>query len=238
MNPRAEIARKTRRSFLVGGLAAAAGYAGYRWISNREPAMGTPGPLRKTLEVNESLARAYYRSGRLAPQFLVTEARMPKVNGVVGIDDDGFDAAAWKLLLDDKAQLTMADIRSLPRVDSVTEIKCIEGWSEVCHWTGARFSDFAEKFAPGARTKYVSMVTPNQGYFVGLDIESAMHPQTLLCYEMNSAPLTAEHGAPLRLVIPVKYGIKNIKRIGSIQFTDQRPQDYWANEGYDWYAGL
>ena len=82
------------------------------------------------------------------------------------------------------------------------------------------------------------MVTPNQGYFVGLDMESAMHPQALLCYEMNSAPLTAEHGAPLRLVIPVKYGIKNIKRIGSIQFTDQRPEDYWANEGYDWYAGL
>ena len=238
MNVQAEITRKTRRSFLVGGLAAAAGYAGYLWIGNSEPSMGTPGPLRKTLEVNESLAEAYYRSGRLAPEFPVAEARMPKVNGVVGIDDDGFDAAAWKLLVDDKAQLTMADIGSLPRVDSVTEIKCIEGWSEVCHWTGARFSDFAEKFAPGARTKFVSMATPNQGYFVGLDMESAMHPQALLCYEMNSAPLTAEHGAPLRLVIPVKYGIKNIKRIGSIQFTDQRPEDYWANEGYDWYAGL
>jgi len=69
-------------------------------------------------------------------------------------------------------------------------------------------------------------------------MESAMHPQTLLCYEMNGAPLTGAHGAPLRLTIPVKYGIKNIKRIGSIQFTDNRPEDYWANEGYDWYAGL
>ena len=238
MNPQAEMARKTRRSFLVGGLAAAAGYAGYRWIENSEPAMGTPGALRSTLQVNEKLARAYYRDGRQTPEFAVADARMPKVNGVVGIDDDGFDAAAWKLLVDDKAQLTMADIRGLPRVDSVTEIKCIEGWSEVCHWTGARFSDFAVKFAAGVRTKYVSMVTPNHDYFVGLDMESAMHPQTLLCYEMNSAPLTAGHGAPLRLVIPVKYGIKNIKRIGSIQFTDQRPEDYWANEGYDWYAGL
>ena len=55
---------------------------------------------------------------------------------------------------------------------------------------------------------------------------------------MNGEALTAEHGAPLRLVIPVKYGIKNIKMIGTIRFTDQRPADYWARRGYDWYAGL
>ncbi len=54
---------------------------------------------------------------------------------------------------------------------------------------------------------------------------------------MNGEPLQPEHGAPLRLVIPVKYGIKSIKRIGSIHFTDKRPDDYWAERGYDWYAG-
>jgi DMSO/TMAO reductase YedYZ molybdopterin-dependent catalytic subunit len=82
------------------------------------------------------------------------------------------------------------------------------------------------------------MKTPDQAYFVGLDSASALHPQTLLCYEMNGADLTGAHGAPLRLVIPVKYGIKNIKRIGEITYTNERPEDYWANEGYDWYAGL
>lgn len=65
-----------------------------------------------------------------------------------------------------------------------------------------------------------------------------MHPQTLLAYEHNGKALTGEHGAPLRLVIPVKYGIKNIKRIGSIQYTNEKPGDYWAEEGYDWFAGL
>jgi hypothetical protein len=74
-------------------------------------------------------------------------------------------------------------------------------------------------------------------YYVGLDIASALHPQTLLCYEMNGQPLTPQHGAPLRLVIPVKFGIKNLKRIGTIRFTDVRPADYWAERGYDWYAG-
>jgi DMSO/TMAO reductase YedYZ molybdopterin-dependent catalytic subunit len=237
MNAQAEIARKTRRSFLVGGLAAAAGYAGYRWIGNSEAVEGTPKPLRKTLETNEKLARAYYSNGRLAPEFALAKARMPKVNGLIGIDDV-FDVSTWKLQVNERVPLTIADIRSLPRVESITELKCIEGWSQVCRWTGARFSDFVAKFAPEARTQFVRMATPNQEYFVGLDMESAMHPQTLLCYEMNGEALTAPHGAPLRLVMPVKYGIKNIKRIGSIQFTDQQPEDYWANEGYDWYAGL
>ena len=82
------------------------------------------------------------------------------------------------------------------------------------------------------------MKTPNKEYYVGVDMPSALHPQTLLAYEMNGAPLTDDHGAPLRLMTPVKYGIKNIKRIGSIEFTTTRPDDYWAERGYDWYAGL
>jgi DMSO/TMAO reductase YedYZ molybdopterin-dependent catalytic subunit len=65
-----------------------------------------------------------------------------------------------------------------------------------------------------------------------------MHPQTLLAYERNGKPLEPEHGAPLRLVIPVKYGIKNIKNIGLIRYTRDKPRDYWAEEGYDWFAGL
>jgi len=84
----------------------------------------------------------------------------------------------------------------------------------------------------------VGLETPDSGYYVGLDSDSALHPQTLLCYEMQGAPLTPAHGAPLRLVTPVKYGIKNIKRIGAIKFQDNRPADFWAEQGYDWYAGL
>jgi DMSO/TMAO reductase YedYZ molybdopterin-dependent catalytic subunit len=71
-----------------------------------------------------------------------------------------------------------------------------------------------------------------------LDMPSVMHPQTMLAYEVNEKALPMEHGAPLRLIIPVKYGIKNLKRIGSISFSDQRPRDYWAELGYDYYSGL
>lgn len=147
--------------------------------------------------------------------------------------------------------LTLADIKALPRYEMVTELKCIEGWSTKVYWAGARLSNFIEKFAPPNRdgsapdvinnpqslVQYVGLQTPDEVYYVGLDMPSALHPQTLLCYEMNGAPLTLEHGAPLRLVTPLKYGIKHIKRIGRITFTDERPKDFWAERGYDWYSG-
>jgi len=63
----------------------------------------------------------------------------------------------------------------------------------------------------------------------------ALHPQTLLVYEMNGQPLTPDHGAPLRLVTPLKYGIK---QIGRITYANNRPRDYWYEQGYDYSAGL
>ena len=146
---------------------------------------------------------------------------------------------------------SLDEIKSLPRVEMTTEFKCIEGWSLIVNWTGVRFSDFAAQFFPGLLrgetpnlqnlpqnlTKYVSLVTPDRGYYVGWDMQSILHPQTLLAYEMNGAPLTPEHGAPLRLVTTTKYGIKQIKRIGRIEFTNERPADYWGERGYDWYSG-
>ena len=96
------------------------------------------------------------------------------------------------------------------------------------------------KYAPGQvdPSSYVAFETPDREYYVGLDMASAFHSQTLLCYEMNDKPLEPQHGAPLRLVIPVKYGIKNLKRIGKIAFSETRPPDYWTERGYDYYAGF
>jgi len=64
-----------------------------------------------------------------------------------------------------------------------------------------------------------------------------MHPQTLLATEMQGAPLGLEHGAPVRLATPLKYGVKNLKRIGTVRFMTTRPQDFWAERGYDWFIG-
>jgi DMSO/TMAO reductase YedYZ molybdopterin-dependent catalytic subunit len=82
------------------------------------------------------------------------------------------------------------------------------------------------------------MATADNQYYISIDMASALHPQTLLAYEMNGRPLEVEHGAPLPPVNTVKYGSKNIKRIGTISFLDRTPRDYWAERGYDYYAGL
>lgn len=253
--PEEQISRLSRRSFLWAAAAGVAALGGWQWLISRRTDDGALWPLRRTLEVNEQLARDYFKPTRLAPTFQRSLAREPRPNGDYGLSEE-FDPATWRLTVEGLASgitlhLTLSDIKQLPHVEQVTEFKCIEGWSTIVHWGGARLADVAAKYPPATRSgekpdvkskpedlmPYVYMETPDGGYYVGLDIESALHPQTLLCYEMNGEPLTLEHGAPLRLVIPVKYGVKNIKRIGTIRFTDHRPEDYWAQRGYDWYAG-
>ena len=248
----AEARRRSRRSFIALGLA---GVGGWRWLLSQPDDAGIPRPLRKVLDANGRLSQAYFKETRLAPEFARSRAKMPRKNGTVGIKEE-LDPAAWRLRVQaygsDKVQeFTLADVQALPRVEMTTELKCIEGWSTVVHWAGARLSDFLARYPLASRSgrpadplnppadlaPYVGMLTPDGKYYVGLDMPSALHPQTLLCYEMDGQPLSAGHGAPLRLVTPLKYGIKHIKRLGTIAFADTRPKDYWAELGYDWDAG-
>lgn len=243
---------RSRRSFLVGGAAALLGVFGWRWM----PDETKYNLLRRTFEFNEKVSQFFYRPSRLSPEFPPSRISQRRVNGMIGIDKE-LDPAAWTLSVGglygrvDDLVLTLDDIKALPRTDMITELKCIEGWSIIVQWAGVRFSDFAAKYLPttidGSRpdvaghpeklVPYVSLSTPDNGYFVGWDMPSILHPQTLLAYEMNGAPLLPEHGAPLRLASPTKYGIKLLKRIGRIEFTTERPRDYWAESGYDWYSG-
>lgn len=138
--------------------------------------------------------------------------------------------------------LTLADITRLPRVELVTQFKCIEGWSQIVHWAGVGMADFLDLYPPalidGKEPHYVYMETPDGDYYTGYDLHAMRHPQTLLVTEMMGVPLTQKHGAPLRLHMPTKYGYKQIKRIGLVAYTNTRPDDYWSKLGYDWYAGL
>lgn len=242
----------SRRGFIFGGAAALIGFFGWRWMPDETKEK----LLRRTLEFNERVSQVFYRPARLAPEFPKERISSLRSNGDVGLEQD-LDPAQWKLRVGglagraDDLELTLADIRALPRTEMTTELKCIEGWSVIVHWAGVRFSDFAAKYGPKTQSgkpadiannpedllPYVNLVTPDNNYYVGWDVRSIMHPQTLLAYEMNGEPLLPQHGAPLRLASPTKYGIKQIKRIGRIEFTAERPADYWAERGYDWYSG-
>ncbi len=240
-----ELQRRTRRDFLIGGAAAVLGIGGYSWLRSRGQELGVPWPERRVLDLNERIAHGYLSDSHLAKTYSLKDVGKLRPNGDVGLRDD-IDMDAWRLKVENAAAgtapltLTLNDVKSLPRVEMITKFCCIEGWSVVTQWAGARFIDFSGKFlAPGQRVpNFVYMATPDEEYYVGLDAKSALHPQTLLAYEMNGAELEDEHGAPLRLVIPVKYGVKNLKRIGLIRYTDEKPDDYWNQQGYDWFAGL
>ena len=247
-----QMSQRSRRNFLIGGATALIGVFGWKWM----PDETKQALLRKTFEFNERVSQIFYSPSRLSPEFPLTSVSPRRMNGMAGMEG-AFDAANWSLSIGGLANraddliVSLDQIKSLPRTEMTTELKCVEGWSIIVNWAGVRFSDFAAAYlpktldgslpdifnSPEKLVPYVSLTTPDNGYYVGWDMPSILHPQTLLAYEMNGEPLLPEHGAPLRLASPTKYGIKQIKRIGRIEFTAERPKDYWAEQGYDWYSG-
>jgi DMSO/TMAO reductase YedYZ molybdopterin-dependent catalytic subunit len=241
--PAADIRRSTRRAFGVFAAGGAVAGGAWWWLRTRTADGGIPWPLRQVHRLNERVGRGLFAPTHLAPEFPARAAEVPRTNGHYG-EPESVPAGGWVVAIEMPGRpaetvTPAALLAGLPRTESTTELKCIEGWSTVVRWGGVRFADVAAARGwPVAEFPYVSLATPDGGYYVGLDVPSALHPQTLLCDEMNGEPLPPEHGGPLRLTIPVKYGIKNIKWIGRVRFGADRPADFWAERGYDWYAGL
>jgi DMSO/TMAO reductase YedYZ molybdopterin-dependent catalytic subunit len=241
-----EMARLTRRSFITGGVTALLSLGAWKVLLSYPDDQGIPSPLRRVLEANGRLWSALFSTSRLTGQYpRPPEGKLPRYNGDLGLDENYFDPKTWRLKIIDGGrtlELTLEQLKLLPKTENTTEFHCIEGWSDVNTYGGLRFSEFVKTYGLGksgsALSRYVGLETPDGGYYVSIDMDSMLHPETLLCYEVNGKPLAPKNGAPLRLVIPIKYGIKSIKRIGTIRFSDERPRDYWAERGYDWFAGL
>lgn len=245
-----KINRRNFISFTTFFAAGSLAFGGWKWLyhSPEETAGITAGahrPLRRALNKTELFFRNFFNNNHLVKTYPKNmAAKKVRVNSDIGIDDEDFNPQDWKLAVrknDGKMlQVTIDQIKALPKTEIVYDFKCVEGWDQIQHWAGVKFSDFISHFGLENQTRmpYIGMETPNGKYYVGLEAESALHPQTILAYEMNDKPIGLEHGAPLRLIIPVKYGIKNLKRIGTISFSDTRPRDYWAEQGYDYYSGL
>ncbi len=244
-----QIRRRTFISFAVFTGLNAAAFGVWKWLrlSPEEQGSVTAGaqkPLRTAFNQTEKVFRTIFSKQHLVKTYPPSAAAQKvRPNGDVGLQSE-LDPAVWKLevqkLTGTPLQVSLAELKTLPKTEIIFDFKCVEGWDQIQHWGGVRFSDFMEHYGlhPEAAMGYVGMETPDQEYYIGIDMDSALHPQTLLAYEMNGQPLVDIHGAPLRLIVPVKYGIKNLKRIGTISFSNQRPRDYWAEQGYDYYSGL
>lgn len=232
------MSKKVWKALAVWALCMALAIFGWISMRNAESYGGTPWPFRKVFDFNHKFFN-FFNRGQHAPLFNSKLAGEPRVNGNVGMESD-IDIQNWKMNItfsNNVFEVDMVEISKLPHVEMTTELKCIEGWSQIVKWGGVRLGDFLE--ARGLEIQdgeSLEIATPDGEYFVGIDKATALHGQTLLAYEMNDEPLTTQHGAPLRLVTPLKYGIKNIKRIGSIKLVSGQARDYWAEAGYDWHS--
>ena len=240
------IMKKTVVSFFFFFVFAVAAFAGWKWLRHQPADAGkTSSPLRRILNTNETIFNGIFSDKHLAKEYSKSKAvATARVNGDLGLKT-AFDPTTWALSIikakGDTLKIKLEDIQKLPKTEIIFNFKCIEGWSQITYWGGVRFSEFMKAYGLSEEMamKYLGLATPDKQYYVGIDMPSALHPQTLLCYELNGKALPMEQGYPLRLIIPVKYGVKSLKRIGYMYFDNKRTPDYWADKkGYDYYGGL
>jgi DMSO/TMAO reductase YedYZ molybdopterin-dependent catalytic subunit len=227
--------------FIVLGVAA---FYSWKWLNNQPQEAGALKPLRKGLTADEKIFSSYFSKNRLAKTYAEKDAvKNVRVNGDVGMPDS-VNINTWRLNVvrapGDTLKISYDELKQLPKKDVIFDFKCIEGWSQVTHWAGIPLKDFMDHYHLQAQEQmnYAGLHTADNQYYVGIDMESFLQPQTILCLEMNGQPLPMNQGFPVRLIIPVKYGIKHLKAISVIYFSNQKPPDYWAERGYDYYAGL
>jgi DMSO/TMAO reductase YedYZ molybdopterin-dependent catalytic subunit len=160
---------------------------------------------------------------------------------------------AWKLeitgLVKQPASFSLADLKGMPSRTQITRHDCVEGWSAIGKWKGVRLEEIVNKVQPTPEAEYVvfrCMDTDSDGanYYESIDLIDAVHPQTILAYEMNDNPLPVANGAPLRLRVENQLGYKQAKYIRSLEFVASFDKiasgkgGYWEDEGYEWYAGI
>ena len=147
----------------------------------------------------------------------------------------------WKLevsgLVSNPLQLTLEDLQRLPQASRRVNHYCVEGWTAVETWTGCSFSELAKVVRVSPEAHYVDFQSFDDNYHESWDIESAMHPQTVVAYGFDGKMLEPAHGAPARVFSPVKLGYKNTKYLTKIVFMPKMNGGYWSDQGYEWYGG-
>jgi DMSO/TMAO reductase YedYZ molybdopterin-dependent catalytic subunit len=254
--------RRTRRDVLLFGAAAATMLAGAGSLLPRDTlsrvGLGRNINLRakewlldKALRIDDDVAEALYSANRTVPTYTKSEITPLKNNYNGATPDPGY-IPRWRLTLDglDSGMSVVLDIRRLAARfsihEQITRFVCVEGWSAIAWWAGLRFDDLIRAYPPAAQAKWLRVESSvnldasgnPDPYYVSIDLATARHPQTLLATHLNGQPLTVEHGAPLRLRVPVKLGLKNVKAITRLTYLAQEPKDYWAERGYSNYDGI
>jgi DMSO/TMAO reductase YedYZ molybdopterin-dependent catalytic subunit len=241
--PRAHAAERLgidRRAFLAGALGALA-----LGCDSRGPA-AAQGLLARSERWNERVERALFRhdamnvapararaAGLAFPSYFIS-ASVPVWSEA--------ERGPWRLevggLVQRPLTLTLAELMSLPRTDLRLEHFCVEGWSAVSVRTGVRLAELARRAEVSPDARAVDFQSFDADYHESWDLDSALHPQTLVVYGQDGQPLEPAFGAPARVYSPVKLGYKNTKYLTRISFLPASNGGYWSDQGYEWYGGV
>jgi DMSO/TMAO reductase YedYZ molybdopterin-dependent catalytic subunit len=254
-----------RRRFLrlAAGSLAAGALAGCDRLSANESFTGF---LRKAQYLSRWAQGLVTGQGAMAQEFteddITSEFRsngtaMPDSRLYRQLADAGF--RDWTLgvggMVEKAAQFSLPELKAMQARTQITRHDCVEGWSVIGKWKGVQLGRIlaAVRPMPGARFVVFHCADPMDGsdlaapqstYYESLDLAEAMHPQTILAYELNDEPLPIANGAPLRLRVERQLGYKHAKYLMRIDLVDRLDNirggkgGYWEDLGYEWYAGI
>jgi DMSO/TMAO reductase YedYZ molybdopterin-dependent catalytic subunit len=251
-----------RRKFLLG--ATALSLSGCKVFDS---ASDQDSVLRELFASHEGLTQGAQRAligDRLAPEFTEADIRQgQRPNGSTDPDSADYRQMAgtgfqdYRLtvtgLVDRPQSLSLADLTALPSRTQITRHDCVEGWSCIAKWQGVPLSTVLKLAQPKLTARYAVFhcfdaiersLSGEVFYYESIDLIDAFHPQTILAYAMNGAPLPVANGAPLRLRVERQLGYKMAKYVHTVELTNSLAAlgsgkgSYWADRGYEWYAGI
>jgi len=199
--------------------------------------------LMKISRFNDRVQALLFNPNKLAPTYPESMVNRPfRFNAFYEEDEaPDVDGESYKLevggLVDDKKSWTLPELYAMPQEKQITRHVCVEGWSEIGSWTGARLSDFLKRVGADTRAQYVWFQCA-EGYSNTIDMATALHLQTQMTFKFADEILPRKFGFPMKIRIPTKLGFKNPKHVIAMHVTNKDLGGYWEDRGYNWFSGL
>jgi len=231
----------SRRLFLRGaaGLGAITMLTGCDIIDSN----AAEGALAMMSRFNDRAQALLFNPNTLAPTYSERDITRPFPFNAYYDEEDApeVDAETYRLevggMVDEKKPWTLKELYALPQEKQITRHVCVEGWSAIGSWTGARLSDFLKRVGADTRAKYVWFQCA-EGYANTIDMPTALHPQTQMTFRFADETLPRSYGFPMKIRIPTKLGFKNPKHVIAMHVTNKDLGGYWEDRGYNWFSGL
>jgi DMSO/TMAO reductase YedYZ molybdopterin-dependent catalytic subunit len=256
-----DVDRGARRRFL-GRLAASVGALGVAGCDRLSQSEWFPKLLDSAETLNERVAKLVtgrramaqeFTPADLSPTFRSNGTAQPNNPEYAALAANGFADYALDVsgLVANPRRFTLAELRTLPSRTQITRHDCVEGWSAIGKWQGAKLSAVLDAVQPAATARYVVFHCADpmeedgeSPYYESIDMDDAYHVQTLLAYALNDQPLPIANGAPIRLRVERQLGYKHAKYVMRLELVEsfahigEGKGGYWEDQGYQWYAGI